>query len=362
MHMKLKPTPAPSTPTAPPRLSPGALRALAKANAKLGRGAKTRFLLLEQIRVDGGTQMRAALDSEKVREYLEKIQGGTRFPAAVVFHDGATHWMADGFHRYATEAALGERWPMLECEVKAGTRRDAILYAAGANDAHGLPRSRADRERSVRTLLEDAEWSRWSDREIARQCKVHPKLVAEVKLDLPKRPAAPVMALRGGKPIVINVSGTAEATRTRAAVAKAAKESAAARRGAAEGIRMALDGLGAVMNPESAPAPIVEAKPSTVTVINRNPGNRETHRNSGVPADADRGAGVERARENLLAAMDAHLQPQIDAMIDAMQLALLAKVIGCPKDEARARLDAATLGELEAWLGSKRLKAGREAA
>ena len=31
----------------------------------------------------------------------------------------------------------------------------------------------ADKRRAVETLLNDAEWATWSDREIARQCGVH---------------------------------------------------------------------------------------------------------------------------------------------------------------------------------------------
>ena len=42
--------------------------------------------------------------------------------------------------------------------VKAGTRRDAVLAAAGANAAHGLRRSAADKARAVDALLTDDEW------------------------------------------------------------------------------------------------------------------------------------------------------------------------------------------------------------
>jgi hypothetical protein len=61
--------------------------------------------------------------------------------------------------------------------VHAGTRRDAVLFAVRANQAHGLRRTNDDKRRAVMTLLNDEEWGKWSNREIARRCAVHPSLV-----------------------------------------------------------------------------------------------------------------------------------------------------------------------------------------
>jgi hypothetical protein len=41
-----------------------------------------------------------------------------------------------------------------------------------------LRRSNADRRRAVMALLKDEEWSGWSDREIARRCRVGHVLVS----------------------------------------------------------------------------------------------------------------------------------------------------------------------------------------
>ena len=51
-------------------------------------------------------------------------------------------WLADGHYRVkAARAALSSREGprTLPAEVHAGTKRDAILYAAGANAKHGQP-------------------------------------------------------------------------------------------------------------------------------------------------------------------------------------------------------------------------------
>lgn len=128
------------------------------------------------IRLDGGTQARAEINEEKVAEYAEKIAGGERMPPVVVFEDGATLWLGDGFHRVHASRRAG--LSLVAAEVRHGTKREAILFAAGANAEHGLPRTHADKRKAVSMLLSDPEWAQWSDREIARRCCVHHSFVS----------------------------------------------------------------------------------------------------------------------------------------------------------------------------------------
>lgn len=134
---------------------------------------------LHDIRTDGGTQARAALNDETVAEYAANIEANDAMPPVVVFYDGAAYWLADGFHRVAARAKVGRL--TVKAEVRQGTRRDAVLYACGANATHGLRRTNADKRRAVETLLRDEEWSQWSDREIARRCGVGNALVSEAR-------------------------------------------------------------------------------------------------------------------------------------------------------------------------------------
>ena len=46
------------------------------------------------------------------------------------------------------------------------------------------PRTNADKRKAVITLLEDAEWSQWSDREIARRCQVSNTFVSNIRPSL----------------------------------------------------------------------------------------------------------------------------------------------------------------------------------
>lgn len=62
--------------------------------------------------------------------------------------------------------------------------RDAVLYSVGANAEHGARRTNEDKRRCVDTLLRDPEWCKWSNREIAKRCKVSPKLVNNMRDEL----------------------------------------------------------------------------------------------------------------------------------------------------------------------------------
>lgn len=137
------------------------------------------MLELEQIRIDGGTQSRVELNQETVAEYAQAFTDGAAFPPVVVFFDGASYWLADGFHRYFGARDAGES--AISVQVINGTQRDAVLYSLKANATHGLKRTNADKRKAVETLLKDSEWAAWSDRKIAEVCGVGNQLVGEVR-------------------------------------------------------------------------------------------------------------------------------------------------------------------------------------
>lgn len=135
----------------------------------------------QHIRIDGGTQPRAEINEAMVKEYAEAMEEGTELPPAIVFYDGSNNWLADGFHRYHAAALLKRR---LSCEVRPGTRRDAILHSVGANATHGLRRTNADKRKAVETLLQDEEWKSWSDNHIAKSCGVSQPFVGDIRRSL----------------------------------------------------------------------------------------------------------------------------------------------------------------------------------
>lgn len=130
------------------------------------------------IRTDGGTQPRAEISADLVAEYSEAMSAGAQFPPVVIYYDGSDYWLADGFHRLRALANLGR--PVL-ADIRQGTRRDAVLFSAGANATHGQRRTNADKRRAVLALLNDDEWQQWSNREIARRCAVSEFLVRGIR-------------------------------------------------------------------------------------------------------------------------------------------------------------------------------------
>lgn len=157
-------------------------------------------LALEVIQIDGGTQSRATLNQHVVDDYAEAIKAGATFPPITVFYDGKKHWLADGFHRFHAYQKAGKT--KVAADVRQGTRRDAILHSVGANETHGLRRTRDDKRRAVLTLLNDSEWSAKPERWIATTANVSHTYVQKIRAEhlatLPDRPSQ-VEVERGGK-------------------------------------------------------------------------------------------------------------------------------------------------------------------
>ena len=139
-------------------------------------------LRLDLIRTDGGTQTRAEVREDVVREYADAMTDGATFPAVTVFYDGSEYWLADGFHRYAAARLLN--WLEIDAEVRQGTRRDAVLHSVGANAQHGLRRTNADKRRAVETLLRDEEWRGNGINWVAKQAGVSWETANRVYQDL----------------------------------------------------------------------------------------------------------------------------------------------------------------------------------
>lgn len=165
--------------------TPNILDNVLPLNAAAPAPPTTTLLALAAITNDGGTQMRAGMNADTVKEYEDALTDADAwpFPPVVVYHDGARYWLADGFHRLNAAHRSG-KFQEIPADIKPGTRRDAVLYAAGANAGHGLRRNNDDKERAVKALLEDDEWRKWSDNEIAKRCAVSQPFVSALRKKL----------------------------------------------------------------------------------------------------------------------------------------------------------------------------------
>ncbi len=148
-------------------------------------------LALAKITIDPGIQSRVELDTEAVAEYREAL---ARRPPAVrpaadpviVYRDHAVspprYWLAAGFHW--VQALLELERKMIECEVRNGSRRDAVLCSAGSNKIHGRRRTNADKRRAVGLMLDDELVVKtWEKLEIADWCGVSEGLVRKVVIE-----------------------------------------------------------------------------------------------------------------------------------------------------------------------------------
>jgi hypothetical protein len=134
---------------------------------------------LNEIRMDGSTQPRSNIDLFAVSQYADEMRSGAQFPDVILFYDGSDFWLADGFHR--VQAAVDAGLNAINADVRQGTRRDALLFSAGANVSQGMRRTKEDERRAALTLLNDKEWRKWSDEKIARQCGVDEEMVRAMR-------------------------------------------------------------------------------------------------------------------------------------------------------------------------------------
>jgi alkylated DNA repair protein (DNA oxidative demethylase) len=145
--------------------------------------AEIMLLNLDLLRLDEAIQTREVREGEAL-DLLREIyrDDPAELPAVIVYRDEeGVNWLADGFYRYRAASEAGAR--EIRAEVREGTKRDAILYAAEANK-HGQSLSSAEKRRVVQRLLQDPEWRLWSDRQIARHTGTSHVFVGDVRKGL----------------------------------------------------------------------------------------------------------------------------------------------------------------------------------
>ena len=138
----------------------------------MGAARKTQFqeISIRQIAIDHDLQSRVQTDMDVVKDYSEALLAGAIFPQVVIYYDGQSYWLADGFHRVEAYRRAGR--VSIPADVRHGERRDAMIFSVGANLKMGLHPTTADRRKAVRMLLDDAEYFNYSDKTIAELCGV----------------------------------------------------------------------------------------------------------------------------------------------------------------------------------------------
>jgi ParB-like chromosome segregation protein Spo0J len=157
----------------------------------------TEPLPIAKLRLDGGTQPRAALNLGAVEDYSKAMSTGAKFPPLTVYYDGEQYWLADGFHRVKAACAAG--LDVVECEVRQGTIEEAQWHSFSANKANGLRRTTDDKQRAVKAALLHANGTSLSDCQIARHVGVDQKTVSNWRRQLQASQEIPKMAARSAR-------------------------------------------------------------------------------------------------------------------------------------------------------------------
>jgi len=136
-------------------------------------------LPLDRILTDAGTQMRIENDESTIAEYADALRQGCEFPPIIVFTDGISYWLADGFHRF--EAHLRCCLETILCEIRQGTLNDAKKCACEANTKHGLQRTNEGKRKAIHEYLQLPGIAELSDLEIAKALRVSNHLVNKIR-------------------------------------------------------------------------------------------------------------------------------------------------------------------------------------
>lgn len=141
-------------------------------------------LATDNILASAATQVRKKLDHATIEEYTEAMKNGAQFPRLVVFAEegGDRYILADGFHRH--HAYINAEIGQCPVEVHEGGLHEALMYALGANDEHGLRRTNADKRNAVELALKDPEISTLTVMDISLICRVNERTVRRIRDDM----------------------------------------------------------------------------------------------------------------------------------------------------------------------------------
>jgi hypothetical protein len=149
---------------------------------------------LDKVNIFGGTQARLKTTDDAVESYADEMMRGAVFPPINVYFDGATYWLADGFHRFLATKRNGAA--AIAAEVQPGGRTEALRHALGANSTNGVYRTNGDKRNAVEIALE--EWPEQANPVLADICKVSAELVRNCRQQMQKAGRIPeVITVKG---------------------------------------------------------------------------------------------------------------------------------------------------------------------
>jgi ParB-like nuclease domain len=138
-----------------------------------------KMVSLTDIRINGKTQARKSIDPHWVLGMVENMKIGIIYDPVEARFDGSNYWLSNGFHRYHAYTQLGIK--EIEVAYLPGSQFDAQLDAIKANNKHGKPLDRDDKENKVLMALDCVLVEDKSNYAIAKLCEVSQSFVAAVR-------------------------------------------------------------------------------------------------------------------------------------------------------------------------------------
>jgi hypothetical protein len=139
-------------------------------------------MLLSEITLEPCLQPRSQIFDEWVTEYAEALERGDKFPPVEVYCDGSKNFLVDGYHRWHAHKKIGRA--DIAVNVTQGSMREARWASFAANKQHGHRRLSNDAKRVIEAILQDDEWSKYSQVIIAKHVGVSQQYVSKVINDL----------------------------------------------------------------------------------------------------------------------------------------------------------------------------------
>ena len=134
---------------------------------------------ISSITLDHEIQSRCQIHDDVVAKYAAAMRQGEEFPPVIVFYNGATFWLADGFHRLRAKEVIGDL--EILADVWQGGHQDAVLRAIEVNLKSELKLTEADVDKNIYKLIGHPEWKFWSDKEIANLCGTDEKHIYQLR-------------------------------------------------------------------------------------------------------------------------------------------------------------------------------------
>ena len=163
---------------------------------------KNRVVDRELIVIDSKLQCRECMSEATVEEYFQVIKSGKELPPLRCVDVAGELHVVDGFTRYAALTRASKT--RVNVAVSVGTMEDAVREACGANQTHGLRRTKGDIKKAV--ALAEATFKGLSRKAIAEIIGVHVTSIYN-HTELPKKETRPKKEHAKLVPVDLDKSG-----------------------------------------------------------------------------------------------------------------------------------------------------------